>query len=102
MPKKYSADRDNTGDFYSNKDTPSRIEPCKVYDKNGNLIKIISSREQLDVKWSELESDPLKNYLHPNFSKSRQERTKLNKRKQGQQINRRMEGMNITRKKPSS
>ena len=102
MPKKYNTDRDSTGNFYSDKDTPSKIEPCKVYDKNGNLKKIISSKEQLDIKWSELESDPNKNYLHPNFSKSRQERTKLNKRKQGQQINRRIDGINISRKKPSS
>jgi len=100
MPKKFSADRDNTGDFFSDKDSPSRIEQCKVYDKNGKLKKIITSKEQLDIKWKELGSDPQRNFLHPNFVKNRDKLRKENKRKQGDQINRRMEGMDVTRRKP--
>ena len=50
---------DSPSNFFNANTHIDKIEECKVYGKNGNLIKKISPKEQIKEKWKAMECNPL-------------------------------------------
>lgn len=71
---------DSPSNFFNANTHIDKIEECKVYGKNGELIKKISPKEQLKEKEKAMESNPLGESRHPSGDLK-----KNKKRKQGQQ-----------------
>ena len=71
---------DSPSNFFNANIHIDKIEECKVYGKNGDLIKKISPKEQLKEKEKAMESNPLGESIHPSGDLQ-----KNKKRKQGQQ-----------------
>ena len=74
---------DSPSNFFNANIHIDKIEECKVYGKNGELIKKISPKEQMKTKWDMISINPLIDSVYP----SRESKHKR-KRKQGQQKNR--------------
>ena len=71
---------DDPNNFFNTSIHRDKIEECKVYGKNGDLIKKISPKEQLKEKEKAMESNPLGESRHPS-----RDLKKTKKRKRGQQ-----------------
>ena len=71
---------DSPSNFFNANTHIDKIEECKVYGKNGDLIKKISPKEQLKEKEKAMESNPLRESSYPSGDLK-----KNKKRKQGQQ-----------------
>ncbi len=83
MPrKKDSFDSDHEENFFSLRNHHDKIEDCRIYDKEGNLIKKVSPKEQLDKKWKDMNLAPLKYSPHPSTE------TPEKKRKRGEHLKR--------------
>jgi hypothetical protein len=80
---KLGDEADNPNNFFNSSIHIDKIEECKVYGKNGELIKKISPKEQMKTKWDMISINPLIDSVYP----SRESKHK-GKRKQGQQKNR--------------
>jgi len=80
---KLGDEADNPNNFFNANTHIDKIEECKVYGKNGELIKKISPKEQMKTKWDMISINPLIDSVYP----SRESKHKR-KRKQGQQKNR--------------
>jgi len=77
---KLGDEADNPNNFFNANTHIDKIEECKVYGKNGDLIKKISPKEQLKEKEKAMEGNPLGESRHPSGGLK-----KNKKRKQGQQ-----------------
>ena len=62
---------DSPNNFFNANIHRDKVEECKVYGKNGNLIKKISPKEQLKAKWEAMGNDPLKESRHPSGPRKR-------------------------------
>ena len=71
---------DDPNNFFNTNIHRDKIEECKVYGKNGDLIKKISPKEQIKEKEKAMEGNPLGESRYPSGSLK-----KNKKRKQGQQ-----------------
>jgi len=83
---------DSPSNFFNANTHIDKIEECKVYGKNGDLIKKISPKEQLKEKEKAMEGNPLRESRHPSGDNPLRESRhpsgdlkKNKKRKQGQQ-----------------
>ena len=74
---------DSPSNFFNANTHIDKIEECKVYGKNGNLIKKISPKEQIKEKWKAMDYNPLGESRYPSGGLK-----KKKKRKRGQQKNR--------------
>ena len=71
---------DSPSNFFNANTHIDKIEECKVYGKNGDLIKKISPKEQLKEKEKAMEGNPLGESSYPS-----RDLKKNKKRKRGQQ-----------------
>ena len=67
---------DSPNNFFNVDIHRDKIEECKVYGKNGNLIKKISPKEQLKEKWKAMEGNPLGESRHPSRPRKRGQQKK--------------------------
>ena len=62
---------DSPNNFFNANIHRDKIEECKVYGKNGDLIKKISPEEQLKTKWNAMEGNPLGESRYPSGPRKR-------------------------------
>ena len=62
---------DSPNNFFNVNIHRDKIEECKVYGKNGDLIKKISPEEQLKTKWNAMEGNPLGESRYPSAPRKR-------------------------------
>ena len=67
---------DSPSNFFNANIHIDKIEECKVYGKNGNLIKKISPKAQLKAKWEAMEGNPLAESKHPSGPRKRGQQKK--------------------------
>tara|TARA_R100001143_G_scaffold52456_2_gene47602 strand:+ start:4386 stop:4562 length:177 start_codon:yes stop_codon:yes gene_type:complete len=58
MKKESHIDLRNPKNFYNPSTSYNKIEQCKIYDKDGNLVKIISAQEIIDQNWKKMKLNP--------------------------------------------
>jgi len=57
MKKESNRNLRNPKNFYSSFTSYDKIEQCKIYDKDGKLVKIISAQEIIDQAWKKMKLD---------------------------------------------
>ena len=67
---------DSPNNFFNANIHRDKVEECKVYGNNGNLIKKISPKEQLKAKWEAMEGNPLAESKHPSGPRKRGQQKK--------------------------
>ena len=67
--KESHKDLSNPKNFYNPSTDYDKIEQCKIYDKDGNLVKVLSTKELADQKWKKMKKDPLIDLPHPSTKK---------------------------------